>query len=755
MPRILSRLAALASLVVALAGCGRHLAGLPVANLRPEVRLSGGPAPSSDVTYNVALYWTATDSDGEIAYFRYAIDPPHDADTTWTTVTVRQLALSFPATEPPDPLPSPGQRVTARDQHVFVLVAVDNEGLRSEPAIRSFTARTIVPTSTIRSPRPTVVAIGTLPSLTISWDGLDVDGPTGVPLGYRYRLVEAGEVWPDDPDYAPASRVQEFFGREAVLGFAGWDSTGSETTSVSLEGLQVDRTYLFAVSAFDEAGAAESRFLPSSNVLQFRPTFNRQGPRMTVFNAWFRRSLSGGVSQAPSRILPFEIPGGSAITLSWFGEPATGAQMAGYRWALDIADLSDETPRADENDLAHWSAWSLDETSATIGPFAGGVGEPEVHYLRVLGRDNLGFTTLFTVELRAVAYSGERPLLVIDDRYGPLAAPTGAFPTEVEEDTFHFAVGGVPDRLVGGTSVPGAFAGFAYDTLDYRTRYNTPGQGAGIPLSVLSHYRAVAWFTDNTSASAGVGNSTNPPATAFRFVNTASNLNSLVAYLRQGGQAFLFGEGAVVAIAGGYWGSNRTPPTIPYTATNVLRPGSFLYDFLRMRSSLTTTSLLPERLQGAIPYLPEFRGPATPTDRSHDPRIGPGAERTAARWSGLPRLTMANWRGGPADPAQRSVPWCWNVAAPLHQPDLDTLYLFQAQTLNTTAGASDGRPTGLHVYTPGQGQIVWLGFPLYYFEPAQARALVRTVLGVFGLEPQASRRAGPRAVPAAYEDGGS
>ena len=26
--------------------------------------------------------------------------------------------------------------------------------------------------------------------------------------------------------------------------------------------------------------------------------------------------------------------------------------------------------------------------------------------------------------------------------------------------------------------------------------------------------------------------------------------------------------------------------------------------------------------------------------------------------------------------------WCWNVGTPLHQPDLDTLYLYQAQTLN-------------------------------------------------------------------------
>ena len=38
-----------------LGGCGRHVVGMPVANLRPAVSLSGAPAPATETTYAVRL----------------------------------------------------------------------------------------------------------------------------------------------------------------------------------------------------------------------------------------------------------------------------------------------------------------------------------------------------------------------------------------------------------------------------------------------------------------------------------------------------------------------------------------------------------------------------------------------------------------------------------------------------------------------------------------------------------------------------
>ncbi len=739
MSRLVICLVSCALLAAVLAGCGRHVAALMVDNQRPTVSLSGAPAPLSEASYIVRLRWTALDPDGQVATFRYAVDPPLDADTTWTTLTLRELTLTFPSTEPPDPLPAPGQRLTARDQHTFVLLAIDNEGLRSAPAIRSFTSRTIVPFTTILSPRPSSVAASTLTAVTIRWQGSDPDGATSLPVAYRYRLVPAEVINPDFPESISDPRVQAYFGAQAVDGFMGWDSTSAETMQVVYERLDADRTYVFAVSARDDAGAAETQFLTSSNVLYFKPTLNRPGPRMTVFNSFFRRTLSGGVSTAASRIIPLEIPSGSPTTFHWFGEPGSGARMGGYRWALDLpgGDIVDETPRADDADLEHWSSWSLDETSVTLAPFRGTPGAPEIHRLYVMGRDDVGFTSLFTLELRVIAPDYQRDLLVVDDRYGTRGGPVGPYPTEAEEDSFHFAIGGVPDRYTGGTSVRGAFAGLDFDTLDYRSR-STSGLGAGIPLSVLARYRVVAWYTDGVSAAAGSGTVPTPPLTALRLLNSPEHLNVLAAYLEQGGRLLLFGEGAPIAIAGGYWSAfSRFPPLIPYSAANVLRSGSFLYDYLHFRSTLATSTQVGLRLRSAIPFLPEFRGPATAGDRTHDPRIGEGATRTAQRWSGLPRLTTAAWRGSNPDPALRHVHLTWHVATPLRvsegdQPVVDTLYLFQAELLDMTATSFDGKPNGLHYHGTQHGQVVWLGFPLYYFEIEQARTLVHRVLSVLG-----------------------
>ena len=71
----------------------------------------------------------------------------------------------------------------------------------------------------------------------------------------------------------------------------------------------------------------------------------------------------------------------SPITFNWFAEPPTGAVINGYRWCVDIEnqDIANETPRDGDDDVRHWSTWSLNETAATIGPFAGSLDSTVVH----------------------------------------------------------------------------------------------------------------------------------------------------------------------------------------------------------------------------------------------------------------------------------------------------------------------------------------------------------------------------------------
>lgn len=772
------------AVLVALAGCGKSGDDFLVENIRPLVDLSAAPAPSDSVTYSVRLNWFGSDADGVVTRFEYANDPPADGDTAWVSTTSSEVTILYPSRDPLDnPLPPTGQIIPSSDYHTFVVRAVDNEGAHSAPVSRSFTSFTVAPSTTINTPRPNrQQPVSTTPSVTISWTGNDPDGVLSQrPVKYKYRLVPANDIDPANPSGITEGRIQEYFSADAVTFFANWDSVSGDTTSKFYEGLTPQTVYYFAVVAFDEAGAYEPRFNLTSNVLQFRPTLQKLGPRITVFNEFFsREQTTGGISLAESRIIKLEFPADAQVTFNWTAEPPTGALITGYRWCVDIEgqDISNETPRQDDDDVNHWSTWSLNENSARIGPFGASTDSTSTHYFYLEARDNLGFISLYTIRLTIVKPSFANPLLVIDDMYGTateLAAGqpaggnvrlVGSYPMEAEADTFYFARGGFTDSLLlrsgtpGVITEPGAFTEFAPDTVDYRF-YNIDG----MDLQKLSAYRVVTWYTDNTSASRTGGKfGTANPGTAIRLINSVNRLNTFAVYLRQGGKAWILGEGMVPSIANGYWSRIGGAPPIPFTAgenrrTDVLFPGCFLYDFMQMRSQInvaggSNTSLTSnQQMRGAIPYLPQFKGPATQADRSHDPRIddrpGAGAQRTAQNWNDLPWLTQRQYRGSNADINARSFNYTWFVSLPLQitsgppnfLPVLDTLYLLQARFYDPnriSIPPSDGFPNAYHYYGTENGpgsELVWFGFPLYIFEREQARQVVRAVMRNLGVDP--------------------
>ena len=747
--------------VLALAGCGHSPASLALPNQLPEVQLTAAPRPGGTSTFVVNLSWSAFDPDGQVERFIYAVDPPVVGDTAWSTTAEHQLTLTLPSTVPPDPLSPAGQRIVARDVHTFAIRAVDNDAGRSPVVTRSFTSTTVAPETVIDSPSPNrQLAVSTLPTVTIRWHGTDLDGVTRkTPVLYKYKFVPASDVVGTLEGVPSAAVVQQYFGQDREGGFATWDSTDTDHASYLASGLTPGRAYLFAVVGRDEAGAWEPRFLLDANTLFFKPTLASLGPRITLSSAFYvNTQATGGIITDPSKIPTIEIPPGMALPFQWSATTSSGSGIAGYRWAVDIegGDISNEHPRSDDADVHHWSTWSLTENATTVGPFTGSVDTTVSHFLYVEARDQVGFTSLFTLRLSIIVPKLDRPLLVVDDMNATLGTSTSVpYPIEAEQDTFHFAVGGVPDRLVGGISQPGVFAGFPYDTLDYRFFGRT-----GIPLSTLGRYRVLAWYTDNASSSGvsetpfGNGKFSN----AIRYINVAGHLNTLALYLQHGGKAFLFGDGMVTSIGNGFFaGNNLSVPFIPYVSTPsisrqyVLRPGCFLYDFMHLRSELNTAGTVSvqftrnEQIIGAIPYLPEFAGAGSSTDRSHDPRIGPSAARNAPLWEGLPRFSMANYRGAPADPAQRSINLTWYVSKPLkilegEESALDTLYLLQARGYTGSGGnasLSDGMPNATYYHGSEHGPVVWFGFPLYYFERDQGRQAVATVLRVLGVEPLA------------------
>jgi hypothetical protein len=136
-----------------------------------------------------------------------------------------------------------------------------------------------------------------------------------------------------------------------------------------------------------------------------------EAPRIRLWtDDGFRRAQrEGGVSLAPDQIWDLEVAAGDAVTFQWTARPRNGrAPIDAYRWALDLEDITDETPRLGPDDLEHWSQWSATETSATVGPFDAG----EEHFFYVETRDRLGFFSLVTVRIGVAEANGTEGLLL-------------------------------------------------------------------------------------------------------------------------------------------------------------------------------------------------------------------------------------------------------------------------------------------------------------------------------------------------------
>ena len=131
------------------------------------------------------------------------------------------------------------------------------------------------------------------------------------------------------------------------------------------------------------------------------------GPRICFFNEFFDYCYpSGGYCVCDSVVVRVDVSAGRTITVNWSAEPQPGLNLRAYRWSLDIEDVLDETPRIDEEtDLSHWSRWSLETTSARLGPWT--PGERHRFYLDV--EDDYGLRSLGIVDFTAVEVANQPP----------------------------------------------------------------------------------------------------------------------------------------------------------------------------------------------------------------------------------------------------------------------------------------------------------------------------------------------------------
>jgi len=718
-------------------GCSSKIIKPPARlNVPPTVTLTQAPInDGSAYFYAYRLNWSGYDVDGRVESYVYAVDPPLDGSPIpWTPTTKNEQTLFFTAGRPDSSAPL----TRAIDFHTFAIRAIDNDGDSSEVVTRSFFSFTAAPTVNVLSPRPNALVVPQFsPSIRIQWSGTDPDGQFNTrPVRYKYTLLGPSSEFPLDLALSNPDSLRRYY----APSFAGWDSVGGDTTEARYANLTPGVTFLFVVVAFDEAGAYSPLFTLNNNMLRFRVGFaGALGPKITMFNeTFFYEYSSGGYSTDRNREVFIEVPVGNRVTFNWFATPQEGTDIASYRWALDIADVGDNTPRSnEETDVHHWSAPSLLVQSATVGPFAGG----EEHRFYIEATDSNGLRSLGIVRFPVIQATLEKPLVIVDDtRFiadqmgsgGCVRPPLGVWPTAAELDTFLFAVGNTPWRCypAGTITPPGLFAGYAYDTLGTRTGSND----GTLRLSTISKYAHLVWVIDAVGATNfKVGSNPFDPITSLRFMSSPGNFNSLGAYVKQGGKVWLTGGGGAYATLIPWNKTGNDGGGITWSNTfGELIPGRFMYDLAAWRSEIKVVSApvtirrFLGRNQNAPPPLPPEMRKRTAANSPFPPgRAGQGASlyyRTSFDIEFLSRPNLI-WEDVDPDPDVYR-----------EESTLDTLYEVVSFALPAT---SEHRVVMTWYHPIHQPPFMFTGFSNWDFVRQDCQDLVDYVLrDVWGLPKQ-------------------
>ena len=703
----------------------QQLGGIALPNQPPTVELSQVPAAGDTAgTYVYELSWAGFDPDGRVTGFAYAVDPPSAAgsDTIWVGTRANRATFTFRS----DSVGS-GAATRSRGFHTVAVFCTDDRGARSPVVFASFTSTTVSPTVHITSPAPSpLLSVALAPAVHIDWVGDDPDGVgSRLPASYRTRLFPDLPELPVDAILADPDTLRRRF----APAFADWDSLPGSVHGLELRNMVPGQRYVFAVVAIDRAGAYSPVFTASSNVLQFHvEAAGSLGPVITLSSPSFSYTFpGGGIFDSPETFIRAEFAADQPVQLAWSAEPNSGSFIRGYRWAVDLASLDDETPRTNEDsDFAHWSRPTT-ATSLTLPAYVPPPGRfSETHFFYLEADDDLGLRSLAVLQFTVVRPTFDRDLLVVDDTWftpdragtaGCVQSASGTWPSAAELDTFLYAVGDKPYRCypLGTRSTPGLLAGYAFDTLN--THLTLPAE---FSLQRLGRYRNIVWMTDVTSALSYEADAhvTTRPMPLLRAWTTPPTQNPLAIWLQQGGRLWLTGGGAALASLRAY-DAPRSPTNVFSAALGELAPGRLMYDWAHWRSEITilrtTHTVRSPRALGGWPGAPDYsRLPATLDEKSPltDPlpplRTG-GFYLTQYAAEHLSKFN-AVLETDPAVPGSPAV------------SVLDTLY----ETAGGDAGS--GWPVMTIYHGHDSAPVVFSGFPPWYFQRAQGIQLVDFVL---------------------------
>jgi hypothetical protein len=718
--------AALAGMALgAFTGCDDDMGRL-IPNNPPGARLTAHPPDSGTAGYEVEFRWDGWDSDGEVDYFLYAIDPPDmygSADSVWTRTDAYFGHFVFKASDF-DTLYHWENPQIAKGWHVFVLKAVDDMGAVSEPVYLAFNAANIGPRTQFLTPPPSggVQQYRGAPQqvgcrVAFRWEGEDVDGSfNDGPVGYYFKAVDvtgesnwarlSSRVWDDTTE---------------------WTEKGAEDRKTVLY-LDDRRAYAIAVRAVDEAGAIEPLLLLNGNMLWAAAREGNSFPELTVRSGAFgERTWQGWTNDCET----YEVPLGSAYELIIFGNAGRyGGLITGFSYGWDLEDLdSNETDSAGRG---AWTPWSVSRTGIRAE-----FDEARDYFLYIRCKDDGGGMTLATMRFNVIGLNPVKNLCYIDDW------------RKYHKDPGY---GEALDDEVWQTMLAGYDYGEDWDEVSW-DEWEAPYKVEMPTLEFLSRFRVLVWsLMDNRSIHLN-------SKSAWFEMNYPHTTNVLAVYMAslsaggERGKVWAFGRGLVESSVLPYAGGLCEYPYAVDDDMSMdppcgIRPGSFAMDYMHMTGDFNEFDEASGGTRIALfgwwddtpkHVFVDTAGPAVPEHKYTRP---PAAELYPDLPSVLPLNRSSGSRGRPfyyfevldyPGPDQEEQHIFYD---PVSERMTDLIPLYRLHSRNPESPYQN-KYCGFR-YIPsdptGPGEIVYFFFPMFIFDDPGIRATAKVVLSDwFGL----------------------
>ncbi len=541
--------------------------GNQIANIRPQVRITGGAldTTSAGVDYKVTFSWEGSDPDGVVTLFQWAVDDTV-SEGAWHDTTGFSALFKFSATTGGHG----GNPDEFSDWHTFYLRAIDNEYSVSLPVKAYFNAKTVAPTTKITFPNLAGQQIPTMqPTFQVQWVGQDLDSsrPDQKPIYYEYKLVHAAVLHPETAPDSLRRGNNIMLPRDYRGAPTDWIRVPSTTAQATLT-LLCNNEYAFAVRSVDEAGATEPELTLNVNFLLFAVSCTPSKPTVTICEESMGCHVfpldSGSTWTGPTGGV--EVAAGRPLRFKWTGDASSYGSFPGnVNYALDPVDPEDES-RTDPQGIGGfigWGKWSGNQT-----PFVFKNDQAGIHTLYVLMRDiseDPASTQICIIQMNVITYTFAKFALIVDDEVNDNvsdAIHTGFMRRAIFAHLNDFPNLGAPTlwkayEVIGGQEV---------------------GHPNAIDLETLSEYQHVFWYVNNTH---GID-------TSF-WLSEGTGTQSkrlLTSYVSAGGRLFIMGE----TLAGFLLSDVKYPKTPPKPGDPTYNDwtSSFFFKFLYLRNTLVS-----------------------------------------------------------------------------------------------------------------------------------------------------------------------